>query len=100
LPDEKLAAVYSARQGPDQARRIDAPQPDAHPLVPAGLEAHAWVGFHVGLCSSVLWMQCGDLVYAAVANYCWHFVGIGGCLIAVGYHIRTAWFVRTGSRSR
>jgi hypothetical protein len=45
-------------------------------------------------------MQCSDLFHAAVANYCWHFAGIGGCLIAVGYRISTAWFGRTGSRSR
>jgi diacylglycerol O-acyltransferase/trehalose O-mycolyltransferase len=29
-------------------------------------------------------MQCGAIFYAAVANYCWRFVGIGRCLIAVG----------------
>jgi hypothetical protein len=45
-------------------------------------------------------MQCGAIFYAAVANYCWRFVGIGRCLIAVGYHIRTVRFVRTGPRSR
>jgi hypothetical protein len=45
-------------------------------------------------------MQCSDLFRAAVANYCWHFVGIGRCLIAVGYHITTAGFVPTGPGSR
>ena len=84
----------------DQARRTAALQPDAHPLVPAGLEAHAWLGRRAGLCSLVLWMQCSDLCHAAVANYCWQFAGIGRCLIRRRRHISTAWLVRTGPRSR